>query len=209
MSNRYVFSLLEILTLSNDVEIILGGHYPDVDNSENEKQRRFDMISKWGITKYEDEMEINLPVVADSSDDPSVSLSLPAQEKEPSHRGGFRGRRLGRVGRLMAGHGSDNLQPEGANPMAYYQQDVSINAPRRGAPVRKEGPGRVLDRRSHVRPGTIDLSYYDNPDNNPNLSARLNQALDLGPTEQASTSSRRRSSRPPSVYTKYFPGCEK
>lgn len=58
MANRYAFSILEIITLSNEVPIIRGSHFPEVDNPPVEKSRRYNMLRKWGITTFEEQMEV-------------------------------------------------------------------------------------------------------------------------------------------------------
>lgn len=62
MSNRYSFSILEILTFSNPVRPIPGSHYPELDKPRTEKQRRYEMLTKWGILQMEDEMKVQEPV---------------------------------------------------------------------------------------------------------------------------------------------------
>lgn len=52
-----MFHMLEILTLSNEVKVVPGAHYPELENRDAEVNRRHGMLMRWGITKYETEME--------------------------------------------------------------------------------------------------------------------------------------------------------
>ncbi|CAL8071635.1 unnamed protein product [Orchesella dallaii] len=55
-SNRCAFTLLEILTMSNTVDTFPGTHYPTIDDDDDpydEQLRRWEMLSRWGITRME------------------------------------------------------------------------------------------------------------------------------------------------------------
>lgn len=60
-SNRYAYSILEILSISHSVPIIPGGHFPEIDKPEVEKARRYNWLQEWGITRFELEMEVFSP----------------------------------------------------------------------------------------------------------------------------------------------------
>jgi len=68
MSNRYAFFLLEILSLSNKVELVHGAHYPTVHKPLEERDRRWGMISRWGLTELEECLKYDENAVLDARD---------------------------------------------------------------------------------------------------------------------------------------------
>lgn len=55
-TNCYAFSLLEVLTLSNQVQPQVKFHYPDFENVLEEAKRKVWMLRHWGLTKFEEKM---------------------------------------------------------------------------------------------------------------------------------------------------------